>query len=77
MEVDVNTLRTVVTVLAFIVFAAIWVWAWSGQRRQDFSEAAQAPFKWESEEAASPACPLCTALPSTIGRSDMTCGAQR
>ena len=76
MEVDVNTLRTVMTVLAFIVFAAIWVWAWSGRRQQDFSEAAQAPFKWESE-AASPACPLCAPLPSSNGGSAVISGAAR
>jgi cytochrome c oxidase cbb3-type subunit 4 len=76
MELDVNTLRTVMTVLAFIVFAGTWIWAWSGRRQKDFSEAAQAPFKWESE-AASPACPLCASVPSSNGGSAVTSGAAR
>ena len=73
MELDVNTLRTVMTVLAFIVFAGIWVWAWSGQRQQDFSEAAQAPFVWESE-ASWPACPLCVGLPQAVPDRGLTSG---
>ena len=65
MDLDVNTLRTAMTVLAFIVFTGIWVWAWSSQRQQDFSEAAQAPFKWESETS-QPVCPLCIGLPQAV-----------
>ncbi len=40
-----NTLRTIVTVLAFAVFIGIVVWAWSGKRRDRFSEAARIPFE--------------------------------
>ena len=62
MELDINTLRSVMTVLAFIVFAGIWAWAWSSHRRQEFSEAAQAPFQWEAHLDA-PACPFCPTPP--------------
>ena len=60
MELDINTLRSVMTVLAFAVFAAIWAWAWSSQRRQDFSEAAQAPFQWDAQldVPVRPFCPM-------------------
>ena len=73
MEVDVNTLRTVMTVLAFIVFAAIWVWAWSGRRQQDFSEAAQAPFQWESQ-LDGPVCPFCPMPPMGVRATNASSG---
>jgi cytochrome c oxidase cbb3-type subunit IV len=41
---DLNVLRSAVTLLSFAVFVAIVVWAWSRQRRQAFDEAAQLPF---------------------------------
>ena len=41
---DVNTLRSVTTVISFLVFVAILMWAWSGRRSEDFEEAAQLPF---------------------------------
>ena len=42
---DVNTLRTVTTVLSFVVFIGIMVWAWSSRRKGDFEEAARLPFE--------------------------------
>ncbi|WP_028312368.1 cbb3-type cytochrome oxidase subunit 3 [Derxia gummosa] len=42
MELDV--LRSVSTVLSFLVFVGIVVWAWNGSRRRDFDQAAQLPF---------------------------------
>ena len=41
---DINTLRIAVTVIAFLLFLAIVVWAWSGARRSRFDEAALLPF---------------------------------
>ena len=38
---DINTARIAVTVLTFIVFVAIVVWAWSGSRRDEFAAAAR------------------------------------
>jgi cytochrome c oxidase cbb3-type subunit 4 len=40
---DINDLRVVMTVLAFIVFIGIVVWAYS--RKRDFDEAARLPFR--------------------------------
>ena len=41
---DINTLRSIVTVVTFLVFIGIVAWAWSGRRRADFAAAAQLPF---------------------------------
>ena len=38
---DVNEMRVAITVLTFVIFIAIVVWAWSGRRRQEFDEAAR------------------------------------
>ncbi len=41
---DLNTLRSLVTLLSFIVFIGIVWWAWSGSNRNRFQEAAMLPF---------------------------------
>lgn len=46
---DINTLRTLVTVLAFVTFVGIVLWAYSGRARRRFEEAARLPF--EEDEA--------------------------
>ena len=40
---DINDLRSWHTVVLFVVFIGIVVWAWSGKRRKDFDEAANLP----------------------------------
>lgn len=40
---DINTLRTAITVLALITFLAIVAWAWSSRRRADFEAASRLP----------------------------------
>jgi cytochrome c oxidase cbb3-type subunit 4 len=42
---DINTLRSIVTVMAFIAFVGIVVWAWSRRNQARFDEAAQLPFR--------------------------------
>ncbi len=42
---DINTLRSIMTVAALIVFLGIVFWAWSGKRGRDFEQAAQLPFE--------------------------------
>lgn len=49
---DVNDLRSIVTVLAFATFVGIVLWAYSGRRRAAFEEAANLPFN--EDEALSP-----------------------
>ena len=41
---DVNALRSITTMLMFVVFLGIVLWAWNSRRRADFDEAAQLPF---------------------------------
>ena len=47
MSMDLNTVRTVVEVLAFITFLGIVAWAYSRNRRADFDRAAAIPFDHE------------------------------
>lgn len=42
---DINTLRSIVTVVALVVFVGIVVWAWSARNRTRFEEAARLPFE--------------------------------
>ena len=41
---DINDLRSVVTVLSFATFIGIVGWAYSGKRKESFEEAALLPF---------------------------------
>ena len=45
MELDINTLRSIATVAAFVTFIGIAVWAYSGRNAADFEEAANLPFE--------------------------------
>ena len=42
---DINLLRSIVTVVAFVVFIGIVVWAWSTRNKERFDEAARLPFE--------------------------------
>jgi cytochrome c oxidase cbb3-type subunit 4 len=45
MDFDVNTLRAMATVLSFMTFIGIVVWAYSRRNAPDFEEAARLPFE--------------------------------
>ena len=45
MDFDVNTLRSATTVVSFVLFIGIMVWAWSKRRQSDFDKAANLPFE--------------------------------
>jgi cytochrome c oxidase cbb3-type subunit 4 len=45
MEFDVNTLRSVVTVVSFLTFLGIFAWAYSRKNAKDFESAANLPFE--------------------------------
>ena len=47
MTMDLNFLRSLVTVAAFIAFVGILVWAYWPSKKSQFDEAAQLPFKSE------------------------------
>ncbi|MFZ5568299.1 MAG: cbb3-type cytochrome oxidase subunit 3 [Pseudomonadota bacterium] len=42
---DVNTLRSIVTVAGLVCFIGVVWWAWSGRNRADFEQAARLPFE--------------------------------
>ncbi|RYX91422.1 MAG: cbb3-type cytochrome c oxidase subunit 3 [Comamonadaceae bacterium] len=44
---DINVLRSIVTVAAFAVFVAILVWAYKPSRKARFDDAARLPFRSE------------------------------
>jgi len=41
---DINDIRSWYTVVMFVVFIGIVLWAWSGKTKRRFNEAAQLPF---------------------------------
>jgi cytochrome c oxidase cbb3-type subunit 4 len=47
---DVNDLRSGVTVLSMLVFLGIAAWAWSQRNRSRFDEAAQLPFEHDGSD---------------------------
>ena len=44
---DINLLRSIVTVVSLVTFLGIVVWAWSNRHRDRFDEAANLPFDEE------------------------------
>jgi cytochrome c oxidase cbb3-type subunit IV len=44
---DVNSLRTIVTVVGFFLFIAVLVWTYHPARKAQFDDAAQLPFRSE------------------------------
>jgi len=41
---DINDMRSIMTVLTFVIFIGIVLWAYGGRRRAAFDEAARLPF---------------------------------
>jgi cytochrome c oxidase cbb3-type subunit 4 len=48
---DINDLRTIFTVLAFVGFVGIVWWAYSGKRKASFDEAAKLALSEDGPEA--------------------------
>jgi cytochrome c oxidase cbb3-type subunit IV len=46
---DLNDLRSAITLLSFVMFIGLVAWAWSARRRKAFDEAAQLPFDGEEQ----------------------------
>ncbi|MFN3736815.1 cbb3-type cytochrome oxidase subunit 3 [Hydrogenophaga sp.] len=44
---DINDLRSIVTVVSLLTFLGIVGWAWSRRNQANFQEAAQLPFQDE------------------------------
>jgi cytochrome c oxidase cbb3-type subunit 4 len=47
---DINEMRSLITVAGLVCFLAIGFWAYSGKRRKDFDEAANLPFSDPNED---------------------------
>ena len=45
MEFDINSLRSLATVVSFLTFIGIVAWAYSGRKAADFEKAANLPFE--------------------------------
>jgi cytochrome c oxidase cbb3-type subunit IV len=50
MTMDIETLRSFMTVIAFATFVGIVLWAYSGASRRRFDEAEQLPFAEDGED---------------------------
>ena len=50
---DINTLRGLGTVFAFVAFVGVVIWAYSASKKKDFDEAAQLPFADEEDDKVS------------------------
>ena len=47
---DLNDIRSAVTLVGLLVFLGLVAWAWSARRRAAFDEAAQLPFAGDSQD---------------------------
>jgi cytochrome c oxidase cbb3-type subunit 4 len=54
-----SALSSAITVVSFVIFVGIVVWAWSARRHEAFQRAADAPFVLPDETAADDAWPGC------------------
>ena len=52
MHLSPGVLSSVVTIVWFLAFIALWMWAWSGRRRKDYEAAARLPLEETSEPPA-------------------------
>jgi cytochrome c oxidase cbb3-type subunit 4 len=50
---DINTLRSIITVVAFATFIGIVIWAYSASSKAGFDEAARLPFDDDEDRPAS------------------------
>jgi len=46
---DINDLRSLATVFAFIAFIGVWAWAWNSRQKPRFDAAANQLFDAEEE----------------------------
>lgn len=41
---DINIVRELVTIVSFLTFVGILIWAWQRRKTKDFKDAAELPF---------------------------------
>jgi len=49
---DINDLRSAVTVLSLLLFVALMAWTWRPRARREHDEAARLPFDGEARDGA-------------------------
>ncbi len=54
---DINDIRSAVTLIGFVLFLLLVRWVWAARRREAFDEAAQLPFAGDQEPRQSAARP--------------------
>jgi cytochrome c oxidase cbb3-type subunit 4 len=47
---SIGTIRGLLTLATFAAFIALWIWAWSKHRKDDFEAAAQLPLEGDQTE---------------------------
>ncbi|MEM7209237.1 MAG: CcoQ/FixQ family Cbb3-type cytochrome c oxidase assembly chaperone [Pseudomonadota bacterium] len=47
---EINELRALLTLLTFLAFVGVWVWAWSSRRKNEFDQTANQLFSKEEDE---------------------------
>ncbi len=53
MDIDINTVRGLITALMMFAFIGMVFWAYSSKRRSAFQEAASLPFDEQDQQASS------------------------
>jgi len=51
MNIDINFLRGVSTILVMIGFTGVCLWAYSSKRKEEFDQAAQMPFAEDENDS--------------------------
>ena len=46
---DINDIRALFTLLTFLAFIGLWIWAWSSKRKTDFDATAHQLFSEDEE----------------------------
>ena len=46
---DIGLFRGVITIVLFLAFVGMWIWAWSKKRKPDFLEASMLPLEEDEE----------------------------
>lgn len=52
MEIDINTIRGLITAVLLFCFLGVVFWTYSGKRKSDFSEAAMLPLSGDEPSKA-------------------------
>jgi len=53
---DAGIWRGLFTVVMFVLFIALWFWAWSGKRKQEFDKAARMPLEGDEPDDTNTRC---------------------